>query len=31
MKLESLGRKPDIVPERTTFHDMLEAIKAEFE
>ena len=31
MKLESLGRKPDIVPERTTFRDMLEAIKAEFE
>lgn len=31
MKLESLGRKPDIVPERTTFHDMLEAIKGAFE
>ena len=27
MRLESLGRKPDIVPERTTFHDMLLAIK----
>ena len=28
LKLESLGRKPDLVPEKTTFHDMLEAIKA---
>ena len=27
MRLESLGRKPDIIPEKTTFHDMLLAIK----
>ncbi len=29
-RLESLGFKPDIVPEETTFHDMLLAIKAVF-
>ena len=29
-RLESLGFKPDIVPEDTTFHDMLLAIKAAF-
>lgn len=29
-ELESLGFKPDIVPEDTTFHDMLLAIKAAF-
>ena len=27
MKLEELGRIPDIIPEKTTFKDMLEAIK----
>lgn len=27
MKLESLGRKPDLIPERTTFFDMLSTIK----
>lgn len=27
MRLESLGRAPDIVPEKITFHDMLLAIK----
>ena len=29
-RLESLGFKPDIVPEKTTFHDMLQAIKDAF-
>jgi uroporphyrinogen-III synthase len=27
IKLESLGRKPDIIPERTTFFDMLLSIR----
>ena len=30
-KLEELGFKPDIVPEKTTFHDMLLAIREEFQ
>ena len=29
-RLESLGFKPDIVPEKTTFHDMLQAVKDAF-
>ena len=29
-RLESLGFKPDIVPEETTFHDMLQAIRDVF-
>ena len=30
-KLEELGFKPDIVPEKTTFHDMLLALRDEFQ
>lgn len=30
LRLTELGRAPDIVPERTTFHDMLLAIKESF-